>query len=96
MFRGTQIKAYFSKVGTSKLSSLGGSSSIGHVLANRNLVLGSSSANMEVGLQGSEGIPIVISEGDSARSRTGVGASSSRLHAYPIDDPRYVHVPRWL
>jgi hypothetical protein len=52
MFRGMQIKAYFNKIGTSKLSRLGGSSSIGHVLADRNPVLGSSSANLEVGLQG--------------------------------------------
>jgi hypothetical protein len=47
----------------------------------------------KLGYRVSEGTPIAISEGDSARSQTGVGASSSRLHAYPIDDPRYMHVP---
>jgi hypothetical protein len=50
MFWGTQIKVYFSKIGTSKLSSLSRSSSIGHVSADRNPVLGSSSTNLEVGL----------------------------------------------
>jgi hypothetical protein len=53
MFWGMQIKAYFSKIKTSKLSSSSRSSSVDHVPADRNPVLESSSANLEVGLQGS-------------------------------------------
>ena len=85
MFRGMQIHAYFSKVGTKKSGS-GGGSSFDTLPA-----LVSSSREGEVDLIGSEETPITLGDQNQGGSQTGSIGSSSQLREYPATDPRYVH-----
>jgi hypothetical protein len=101
MFRGSQISAYFSSIGSAKSDTVGASSleknngrsaneiSFGAIGASHGTPIAIGEGTQ---IDGSEATPIALSEGNSFEgSHSASVGSSSQPRGYPTSDPRYIH-----